>query len=165
MARRSLPAWIVGLAIATAACSSPASPGSSTELPLTRLRTDSSSYMQFSGYETAMAVAIRDRAAWLSAWAQMYGRTNTLPPPLPEIDFANEMILLVALGTQPSSGYDVIIDRASESGDVVTVDATARRPGNCGVLTVITTPVDVARVPKRTGAVVFRTSPVTTTCR
>ena len=169
MARRRLAAWILAIAPAVAACAHSATPTPVTppvQLTLTRFRTEASSYLSFSGYTTPTTLVIRDRQQWQSAWTQMYVASPTsLPPPLPDVDFSREMVLLAAAGNQPSSGYDVIFDSAMEAEGVVTVDVTARRPGNCGVLTVITSPVDLARLPKRDGRVVFRTSPVTMNCR
>ena len=36
---------------------------------------------------------VRDRATWQATWSELYRATN--PPPLPEIDFNREMVLLV----------------------------------------------------------------------
>jgi protease stability complex PrcB-like protein len=166
MALRRLAVWILLTAPAIAGCAGPAAPTQSTPLTLVRFRADASSFLSYSGYDVATNLVIRGRAQFLQAWAQLYKAGPTsLPPPLPEIDFSTEMVVLTALGNQPSSGYDVIIDRATEADGVVTVDVTARRPGNCAALTVITTPVDLARLSRRDGPVVFRMSPVTTTCR
>jgi hypothetical protein len=86
-------------------------------------------------------------------------------PALPEIDFTKEMVLVAAIGSRPSSGYEVVFTGATEAGDVVTVDVESRIPGpTCVLLPVITAPLDLARIPRRNGAIVFRSTPKVVNC-
>lgn len=151
-------------ALVTAACDRPGSPTNGTPLSMTRLREGAASFMTFSGYEQSITLVVRDRDAWQLVWNQAH--RNIFPiPPVPEIDFSTEMIVVAALGTRPSSGYDVVFTRASEANGVITVNAEARAPGpNCGTLTVITSPLDLARVPARSGTVLFHIMPSTVRC-
>jgi hypothetical protein len=89
----------------------------------------------------------------------------TSGPPMPEIDFSSEMLILVASGSHTSSGFDVLLTSASKTDDLVTVHALERSPApNCVTLTVITSPVDVARMSRQDGRVVFDITPGVNTC-
>jgi hypothetical protein len=145
----------LALVLAGGACSQPASPSMAVALPLTRFRPESIGYLFFSGYAEPTTIVIRDRETWQSVWGRLYDRGSTVPP-LPEIDFSHEIVLLAAAGSRPSSGYDVLITGASEADGVVTVEALIRSPAaTCGTATVITEPVDLARMPGRNGTVRF----------
>ena len=50
-----------------------------------------------SGVETAMRETLRDTAAWRTLWTRLTSRVGP-PVPLPEVDFAREMVLVAALG-------------------------------------------------------------------
>ena len=145
-------------------CSRPTSPTTTTPLSLTRFRPEGVAYLWNSGYDQPATFVVRDRAAWESTWSQIHRRLSPVPP-LPAVDFSVEMIGVAALGGQPTAGYDLVLTKASETGGTVTVEATTRRPGpQCAVLPVITTPVDLARLPRREGPVVFRLVPTTASC-
>ena len=134
---------------------------------MVRFRPEPSAFMAFSPLGTAQTSVVRDRDAWLRMWVALFpGSPTSLPPPLPEVDFSREMVVVAALGSQPSSGYDIVFTGAFEADGVVTMELETRSPGpGCGTLTVITAPVDLARVPRRDGSVVFRPTPTVTTCR
>jgi hypothetical protein len=151
-------AWMSG------SCSQPNSPTRTVPLPLTRFRADPVAYLAFSGYNQPTTLVIRDRGAWQAAWGQMYRGQNPAPP-LPEIDFTSEMVVLAAAGGRPSSGYDILLTGASKTDDLVTVRALERSPApNCVTLTVITSPADVARMPRLEGRVLFEITPGVTAC-
>jgi hypothetical protein len=153
----------LAVALMTGSCS-PSSPTPSVPLALTRLRQEAVGYSAFSGYGQPTMLVIRDRGAWQAAWRQMNGDL-TPGPPMPEIDFSSEMVILVASGSHTSSGYDVLLTSASKTDDLVTVHALERSPApNCGSLTVITSPVDLARMSRQDGRVVFEITPGVNTC-
>ncbi len=152
----------VGAILALTACGSPTSP--STPLPLTRFRAEPTSFLSGSGFDQPRTLVIHDRDTWVRTWADIYRRADP-PPPMPAVDFANEMVVLAALGPKPSSGFEVLFTGASEAGDVVTVELDSRTPGpSCVTLTVITSPVDIARIPRRNGAVTFKTTSSVVNC-
>jgi hypothetical protein len=156
---------ILTLTLFSGACAQPSSPTSTTPLPLTRFRGDSSAFLIFSGLDEPATRVLRNRDEWQSIWNQMYRRQNPIPA-LPDVDFSREMVVLTALGIRPSSGYDIQLTEASETDGLVTVRALARSPGsNCVTLTVITSPLDLARLPKRSGTVVFQTTSEVTNCQ
>lgn len=76
---------------------------------------------------------------------------------MPAVDFANEEILVAALGERGSSGYSIVFEGAS-ANDKGEIDVVVRfgAPGkNCATLTVLTQPVDIARIPKTAAIVRF----------
>ena len=143
-------------------CSSPSSPSSS--LSLTRFRAEPTSFLASSGYDQPLTLVIHDRDTWARTWNDI-NRSLSPAPALPEIDFTKEMVLVAAIGSRPSSGFEVVFTGATESGDVVTVDVESRSPGpTCVLLPVVTAPVDLARIPRRNGAIVFRSTPKVVNC-
>jgi hypothetical protein len=78
-----------------------------------------------------------------------------LPPP-PEIDFAKEMIVVSAMGMQPSSGYWTIIDGACEVDGRIEVFITNVENKTCSGFATVTYPADAVRLPRSELPVVFR---------
>jgi hypothetical protein len=147
--------------LASGACASSASPTPGVSLPITRVGASGLGH----GLQRPATLVVRDRDAWLSVWVQLFGSDTALPPPLLEIDFTTEMVVVFALGAQPSSGYEARIVSATETSGVVTVEAEHVSPArNCGTLTVITYPTDVVRMPRREGTVQFEIRPRTASC-
>jgi hypothetical protein len=101
-------------------------------------------------------IVVRDAATWQATWNQIYLRSSPLPP-LPPIDFSQEMIVVVALGSHPTGGYGILLDGAAEApgnGTVVAVSSVS--PGaRCATTQAFTQPVDIARLPLRSGPVGF----------
>jgi hypothetical protein len=65
------------------------------------------------------------------------------------------MVVIAAMGSQPSSGYSATIESAAERGDAVSIGVLATSPGRgCAGATVITNPVAVVRL-TRHGTVTF----------
>ena len=69
------------------------------------------------------------------------------PPPRPEVDFSREMLLLAAMGAQPSGGYRIRIERVLDDGAELEAHVVHTSPGpRCGAIAAITHPVDVIRI-------------------
>lgn len=133
---------------------------------MVRFRAEPSSFVVFSRIDAAQNFVVRERDEWVRTWGMLYqaGPTSLLPP-LPDVDFSREMVVVSALGSRPSSGYEVVFTGASEADGVVTMELETKAPGpRCVTLTVITAPVDLARVPRRTGQVLFRPTPTVVNC-
>lgn len=161
---------IRALAIASgvvfSACAQPNGPDPvETEIPIERLRSEAFSFSTFSGFHEPERLLMRDASAWSRAWLTIHDRMQPQPP-LPDIDFAKDIVVLVALGDRPSTGYHVIVKRASRLGEGITVSIESSSPGpGCGGLTVLTQPVDVAKMPRAVGPVVFVETKVVRDCR
>jgi hypothetical protein len=148
-----IPDYRVGLTIATLP------PVAGAPLPLTRIENSN-----WGGFDTTATLVIRDAVAWSAFWQRMWGAVNEAPP-LPEVDFATDMIVAFASGAQPTLGYDVILTGAAEDGGVVLVQALVRAPASdCFTGQVITHPIDVARMPKRPDPVRFTATPGVVHC-
>jgi len=77
-------------------------------------------------------------------------------PSLPEVDFAQEMIVAAALGTRASGGYNVLLTRAIEDSTGVQVSVLETSPGaNCATTLALTQPIDLGRLERRDGPVRF----------
>jgi len=88
-------------------------------------------------------------------------------PTIPVVDFSREMLVVVALGSHSSGGYGILIDGASEaaSGNVSIAVRSISPGAGCGVTAAFTQPVDIARMPRRDGAVSFAERSEVTDCR
>lgn len=129
------------------------------EIPIERLASEWNS-----GFEEPARRVIRSTIEWGIVWAQIY-ENRSPKPPLPAIDFSKDQVVVAALGSRPSSGYVISIAGASRAGDAITVRVESRSPGpGCGVLTVMTYPVDVAKMPRTAGPVTFEETPIVKNC-
>jgi len=164
--RKCLRASVVALATAAIACAQPNAPDpAATEIPIQRLRAEPYAFEFFSGLDESERLLIRNTAAWADVWSRIYARRGEKPA-LPTVDFAAETIVVVALGQRPSSGYSIIVKNASRAGGVTTVGVESLSPGpGCGGLTVLTHPVDIARIPRLAGFVQFEETAVVRDCR
>lgn len=129
------------------------------------------SFTAFSGIGEKLRMVIRDRDAWREMWKRIhspnhgYGSVTELPP-LPEIDFSREMIVVAAMGGQPSSAYAIVVDGAYERDDRLEIVVRSVSPGKgCMALAVVTAPVDVVRMPKTERSVVFRETEIAHDCQ
>jgi len=127
------------------------------ELPVTRLVvTFGSNTMPISNgaIRDELRLVIRDRQAWASIWKRLLSNIPSLPP-LPEIDFSREMLVVVSMGSRPDSGYRIIVNSARELRTRVEVEVVSSGP--CGLMLGIeTAPVDIVRIPKTDFPVTFR---------
>ncbi len=128
-------------------------------LPLTRIENSN-----WGGFDTTATLVIRDAVAWSAFWQRMWGAVNE-PPPLPEVDFATDMIVAFASGVQPTLGYDVVLTGAGEDRKGVWIQVLERSPGSeCVEGQMVTHPIDVARVPRRPDPVSFIVTPGVVHC-
>jgi hypothetical protein len=135
---------IAGLALLLmAACSSPAGPAE--DLAVTRITSGA-----FSNFTTPQRRVIRSQESLLAAWNQVFeGGILVLPPPLPDVDFSTEMVILVAAGQKPTSGYCIAVEGAAGDSREATVSVLTSTPPPGGVATVLTQPFDMVRMESR----------------
>jgi hypothetical protein len=134
-------------------------------IAMVRLAADSGTYAVNSGYETPATLVIRDSSAWAAAWATVHAGVEP-PPALPAVNFAQDMLVLTAIGQQPNGGHSVVITSSTfDSAGAVVVRAEHRTPGSsCMTSMALVQPVDIARIPQSTAAVRFEVVPVTQEC-
>ena len=105
-------------------------------------------------------LVIRNRNEFSDFWQRLTAPIGAgrWVPPVPEIDFSKEMIIVAAMGVRPSPGYAVIIDGACEVDGHVEVFVTSIEEGaKCGpVPGVVTAPADAVRIPQTDLPIVFR---------
>jgi hypothetical protein len=116
-----------------------------------------------SGFDESAELAIRDQAALESAWARLFNQVQGNPAPA--VDFTRETVILVALGRRTSGGNAVRVDGVTRAGEGALVRYTATSPGpGCMTTQSLTSPVDVVRVPRISGAVRFERHEVVERC-
>ena len=105
-----------------------------------------------------LRLVIKSREEFSDFWKRL---TAVVPPgdwvpPLPEIDFSKEMIVVSAMGFRPSSGYLIFIDGACEVDGQVEVFVSSVEDGCGAELAVLTAPADAVRLPRSDLPIVFR---------
>ena len=101
----------------------------------------------YSGFDRPMRAVIRDQETWRTAWATLYARSSPVPA-VPAVDFSRSAVILVALGTRGSGGYDITISRVARDAGLVYVQVTSTSPGErCGTTLALTQPVDIVVLP------------------
>jgi hypothetical protein len=116
------------------------------------------------GISQRARLVIRDGDAFNELWNQIM-RPASNKPPLPEVDFSREMIIVAAMGQQPSR-YEIIIDSACEVDNQLEVLVRSTKFLSCGLQAgLLPETVDIVRLPKTDLPVVFRETEVTSDCK
>ena len=116
-----------------------------------------------SGFLEPTELVIRDANALRAAWTTLFEGIPGNPPPA--VDFANETVIVLALGQRSSGGYTVRFDGVTRTGGAMLVRYTATSPGReCMTTQMLTSPVDVVRVPRLVATVRFERRDVTAAC-
>jgi hypothetical protein len=115
--------------------------------------------------ENALRLVIKNRDEFNDFWKQLTARVppGGWVPPLPEIDFSKEIIVVAAMGARPSSGYWTIIDGACEVDGQVEVFVSNVEGTACaghGQFPAETYPADAVRLPQTDLPIVFRETQV-----
>jgi len=113
--------------------------------------------------DKALRLVIKNRDEFSGFWRRLYSwvPAGSEVPPLPEIDFSKETIVVAAMGTRPTSGYWTIIDGACEVDGQVEVFVSNVEAVTCtwqaaGTYPAITSPADLVRLPHTDLPIVFR---------
>ena len=156
MSRRIVASLVVLVSLTIAGCDSPSGP--SETLPLTRVTQG-----YFGAPGPSQRLVVRSQQDFAAAWAAIFDNSSPQPP-LPSVDFTQEMVIIALSGSKPSGGYCIAVEHAA--GDRRSVTLTVRSGGptaNNPILPVITNPYDVVRVPRR-DRVSFTEMSVITNC-
>jgi hypothetical protein len=107
------------------------------------------------GVDKPLRTVIRDEAAWVELWAEIHRAVDPVPE-RPEVDFSREMLVVVAMGTRRSGGFDISVRdiTATDGGLEVTVQESAPPPGAMVGMS-LTQPVEVVRVDSSDQEVIF----------
>jgi len=134
------------------------------------------SYVVVSGVWDRRRMVIRDRETWADVWKQIYSGPRSftlgpggetipnLPPPVPQIDFSHNMLLVVTMGPEPNGG-EIVVDGVYEHANQLEVVVRNVSPGrSCFTFQVEAQAVDIVELEKREGSVVFRDVDIVTDC-
>lgn len=108
------------------------------------------------GYQTGLpsecVTVVRDAETWRALWAQHAG-TVVPRPDAPEVDFARDMVVCVTVGTRPTAGYAVTIERVVPLDEKrFQVEVTETKPTAGAILPqVVTLPYHMVVVPRLPG--------------
>jgi len=135
------------------------------------------SYAVVSGVWDRRRMVIRDRETWADVWKQINSgpmsftlgpggeKVPNLPPPAPQIDFSHNMLLVVTMGSEPTGGYEIVVDGVYEHANQLEVVVRNVSPGrSCFTFQVEAQAVDIVELEKREGSVVFRDVDIVTDC-
>jgi hypothetical protein len=96
--------------------------------------------------------AVRTAAEWRALWAR-----HAPDAALPAVDFDQETVVAVFLGTRPTAGYGVqIVEAVRGAGGELTVRFRERRPaGDAITAQVITSPFAIVALPRTAAPIRF----------
>jgi hypothetical protein len=118
----------------------------------------------YSGVSEPTERVVQDRATFRRLWDETQSIRTPKPEP-PEIDFARESVVVVALGTRPTDGYRIRVENIQERTGAVEVTVGKYAPGqNCLSTQAITKPIAIARMPRTTKPAIFRDQVVVHDC-
>lgn len=108
--------------------------------------------------KSALHLVIKSREEFSNYWQQLISPVppGQWVPPMPEIDFSKETVVVSAMGSKPSSGYLTLIDGACEVDGQVEVFVSNVDDGCGAQLAVVTYPADAVRIPRTDLPIVFR---------
>ena len=102
-------------------------------------------YRFVNGIHDERRLEIRSEAEWRGQWMRIHRDRNAVPPP---VDFSRDMVLLAAMGSQPSGGYVLAIESILDRPDALIVFVRHTAPGpRCGAIAVVTSPLDAVVIP------------------
>ena len=94
------------------------------------------------GIGESRRLVIRDANGWAQFWSELGVGEQ------PVVDFNRDVVIAVAAGQRPTGGYEIAVDRVTQSDGQLTVEVVERTPGpNCMTTASLTQPVDVVVVP------------------
>ncbi|HXQ30065.1 MAG TPA: hypothetical protein VN848_12460 [Gemmatimonadales bacterium] len=139
--------------LALAACShmvpAPLRPAQDTYAPVASSAT--LYYDDGPAFRDSVRLVVRDATSWPGIWARATS-TQTTPPPLPAIDFAHEMVLVVGAGHM-SPGDQIRVDSAGEQKGAYNV--AVRTILTCHPFAADAYPLEVVRVSRTEKPVTF----------
>lgn len=137
-------------AVCVSACTAAAPPSSdppagSVEVSASPIAIDGS----YTGLEEPMRALVRSQGEWRDLWARLAANRIPIPAP-PEIDFSERVVVVAAMGTRPTGGHAIRIDRVSYAGDTLWVEVTSVVPGaGCMTTQALTAPAAAVSVERQ----------------
>ena len=130
---------------------------SAQELPLQTV-----DQYSFSGLTQRRFEVITTTEDWVALWALTHAPV-TQPPPLPPVDFTEEMVIAVASGEQSSGGHAITITRVAVSDEALEVWVEEAQPGTGQLVSqALCQPYHFVRTPRVTAGARFIVNRITT---
>jgi len=99
----------------------------------------------YSLIDTAYVELVTNQSEWEDTWLLAKGKIDPLPI-TPTVDFDQEYVIAAFMGQRPSSGFKIEITGIEKRGDLL--DVNLKKYETPGMLTVITNPYCLVRLPK-----------------
>jgi hypothetical protein len=116
-----------------------------------------------SSFTEPAELVVRDAAGLASLWSGVHGGRPGNPPP--QVDFSRSSVVVLALGARRTAGYSVRLDSISGGEDGAVAHYTELPPGaGCVSAQVLTSPVQIVRVPRLPAEVRFERRVAPTSC-
>ena len=162
--QRSLAACSLALIISCGTMTGvPGLPGGTAEMEM-RGFPDETLELEQGGYNTRQRLVVRTEEEWQDVWAGLYPNDLSRPP-RPSVDFAEEMVIVAAMGTQASNGYAIHIDGVRDlNGDIWVFVREVSPSLTCDRTPIATRPAAAVRVDRRDGGATFVERGETTVC-
>jgi hypothetical protein len=107
---------------------------------------------QMSGIDDAREIVVSSQQEWEALWKAHAGTAKR-----PQVDFSKTIVVGVFLGSRPTSGFDVRIDRVVVEDGAWVVEYGEHRPGRDQVVAqVLTSPYQLVALARHDGPVQFR---------
>lgn len=112
-----------------------------------------------SGMHQPYTAAIKTAQEWTAFW-KTHSQSFGTPPALPAVDFSKNMVAVIMMGEQPTTGYGIEIVRTLQTPTVLMVEYRAiTPPPGIPQSSVITYPYELRVLPRTDVPVVFRLLP------
>jgi hypothetical protein len=109
---------------------------------------------QYSNIRESRRLLIRDAETWAAVWAEMISAGDPRTPPY--VDFAQEDVLVAAMGERRAAGYSIVIGEVVTDGNGVRAVVISTTPGPaCESAEIMTAPLDAIRIRKLSGPLAF----------
>jgi len=118
-----------------------------------------------SSYEGLTTLVINTQPTFTDAWEKVWMRFSDVPT-MPEINFEDSQIILVALGMRNNGGYTLEIEKVMEEKDKIIVHYFENRPGEkCNTTQAIVFPSEFIQIPKSSKKIEFKSTARIVECK
>lgn len=117
-----------------------------------------------SGYEEKERLKITNKADFQKMWDRVYVNFSEKPP-LPDVNFNNQMVIGVFYGQYPNGGSSISVKSVEMYETMIMVKIDEVTPGhNCVTTDVLTQPFQIIRIPKVMVPINYATEQVIRKC-
>ncbi|MBW3573003.1 MAG: protease complex subunit PrcB family protein [Gemmatimonadetes bacterium] len=118
----------------------------------------------YSGLAEQAQLVVESRAEWEEVWRRMWQYTDPAPA-APAIDFSRHTVVVAAMGSRPTGGAGVRVEKAASHADHVVVQVVETSAGDgCGTTQAVSAPVDVVAIPRTPQPIRFRIAQTVREC-